>query len=100
MIGFSCGRIIGARFFFQETAVVGRRIVEIEISLFSAFRLGRFDRRRMKVPEASTVSDMLTILEIPVTDVGVLVINGRDGTLDQNLLAGDRVTLIPAIGGG
>ena len=86
--------------FFQETAVVGRRIVEIEISLFSAFRLGRFDRRRMKVPEASTVSDMLTILEIPVTDVGVLVINGRDGTLDQNLLAGDRVTLIPAIGGG
>jgi len=80
--------------------VVGRRIVEIEISLFSAFRLGRFDRRRMKVPEASTVSDMLTILEIPVTDVGVLVINGRDGTLDQNLLAGDRVTLIPAIGGG
>ena len=83
-----------------EDTVVGYETIEIDVSLFSSFRAGRFEKAGVKVPEASTVSDLLAMLKIPADDVGVLVINGRDGTLDQRLIDGDRVTLIPAIGGG
>lgn len=74
--------------------------VEVEVSLFSIFREGRFEKAGVKIQEASTVSVLLERLNIPVEDVGVLVVNGRDGTLDQRLFEGDRVTIVPAIGGG
>lgn len=76
------------------------KTVEVHVSLFSILRKGRFEKAGVKVRQTSTVSGLLSMLNIPVEDVGVLVINGRDGTLDQRLSEGDRVTIMPSIGGG
>jgi sulfur carrier protein ThiS len=46
------------------------------------------------------VLDLLATLAISADDVGVLIVNSRDATYRQRLTDGDRVTLIPAIGGG
>ncbi len=74
--------------------------VLVEVKLFSVFRSGRFASKKVRLTAPSTASDLLAKLEIPEEDVGVLMINGRDGTLRQRLADGDRVTLIPSIGGG
>ena len=74
--------------------------IEVEVSLYSTFRKGRFEKAGMKLPEASKVSDLVSMLGIPAADLGVLLVNGRDGTMDLSLRPGDRITLIPGIGGG
>ncbi len=74
--------------------------MDVDVSLFATFQTGRFDRRRIVLPAGATVSDLLSRLDIPADEVGVLVVNHRDAVLDQPLADGDRVTLIPVIGGG
>ena len=74
--------------------------MQVTVELFSYFRKGRFDRDTVKLPVDATVADLLTRLEINLSEVGVLIINGKHGTAKDRLEMGDRVTLIPIIGGG
>lgn len=74
--------------------------MEVDVTLFATFQKGRFVRRQLTVPEKATVSDLLQLLDIPLDDVGILVVNQRDATFRQPLDEGDRVTIIPVIGGG
>jgi sulfur carrier protein ThiS len=52
------------------------------------------------LPEGAAVADLLDKLQIPLQDVGIVVVNARSGTFQQKLQADDRITLIPPIGGG
>ena len=74
--------------------------MEIEVSLFATFQQGRFVRQRVSLPAKATAVDLLDMLKIAPDDVGILVVNRRDAPLNQSLSEGDRVTLIPVIGGG
>jgi len=74
--------------------------MEIDVKLFATFQTGRFARQQVTVPEKATVSDLLGLLDIAPDDVGILVVNQRDATLKQLLGEGDRITIIPVIGGG
>ncbi len=74
--------------------------MEIDVKLFATFQKGRFARQQLTVPEKATVTDLLHLLNIAADDVGILVVNQRDATLKQSLTEGDRVTIIPVIGGG
>lgn len=74
--------------------------MEVDVKLFATFQKGRFARRQLTVPEKATVSDLLRLLDIAADDVGILVVNHRDATLKQPLDEGDRITIIPVIGGG
>ncbi len=73
---------------------------EVHVSLFSVFRSGRFASGPVRLNGPSTVACLLGRLEIPAEDVGVVMVNGKDGTFGTRLTGGDRVTLIPSIGGG
>ena len=74
--------------------------MQVTVELFSYFRQGRFVQDTGKLPVGATAANLLTRLEINLSEVGVLIINGKHGTAKDRLEMGDRVTLIPIIGGG
>ena len=74
--------------------------MQVAVELFSYFRKGRFKQSSVDLPRGATVADLLMQLQINLSDVGILVINGIPGTTGTLLQSGDRVTLIPIIGGG
>lgn len=74
--------------------------MRVLVSLYSALRTGRFSEAGVELPEGASVTDLLDKLQIPLQDVGVVVVNARSGTFQQKLQADDRITLIPPIGGG
>ena len=74
--------------------------MRVTVELFSYFQEGRFKKNWVELATDSTVADLALQLKIKPTDVGMLVINGKIGTAKTQLQSGDRVTLIPIIGGG
>jgi sulfur-carrier protein len=74
--------------------------MRVLVSLFSTLRIDRFAEAEVELPECAPVTDLLDKLQIPLQDVGIVMVNARSGTFQQKLQADDRITLIPPIGGG
>jgi molybdopterin converting factor small subunit len=74
--------------------------MQVTVELFSYFRQGRSKQNIVELSQGATVADLLMQLQINLSDVDTLVINGTPGTVRTLLQSGDRVTLIPIIGGG
>jgi sulfur carrier protein ThiS len=74
--------------------------MDVDVELFSVFRRDRFRKGRVRLAAGASVADLLALLSVSPDDVGVLMVNGRDGTFGQVLKEGDFVTLIPPMGGG
>jgi sulfur carrier protein ThiS len=74
--------------------------MDVEVSLFESLKDRRPEGGRVTLPTGAVVSDLLAALGIAVADVGILMVNREDGRFDQELRDGDRVTVIPPIGGG
>ncbi len=70
------------------------------VSLYSSLRSGRFAEAEVELPEGAALADLLNKLQIPLQDVGIVMVNARSGTFQQKLQTDDRITLIPPIGGG
>lgn len=74
--------------------------MRITVKLFATFRDGRQKVQILDLPESSTPNEVIEILGIIRSEVAILLINGRDGTLDTRLEENDIVSLFPPIGGG
>ena len=74
--------------------------MEVDVHLFSTLQKKLFRKARVQLQEGARVTDLLTLLVISHDDVGILVVNHRDATFDQQLHEGDAITIIPLIGGG
>jgi molybdopterin synthase sulfur carrier subunit len=74
--------------------------MHVRVSLYSALRINRFAEAEVELPEEATVNDLLEKLDLPLQDIGIVMVNARSGTFQQRLQPGDRITLIPPIGGG
>ena len=74
--------------------------MQVTVELFSYFRKGRFKRDTVELPVDATAADLINRLEINLSEVGILIINGKHGTAKDRLAEGNLVTLIPIIGGG
>ena len=72
----------------------------VEVRLFATFRNGRFKIKKLDLSVDCDVGDVLENLEIPVSEVGILMVNGKNVGFDQKLLDSDVVAIFPAIGGG
>ena len=75
-------------------------MMRVLVSLYSGLRIDRFAEAEVELPEGAAVADLLDKLQIPLQDVGIVVVNARSGTFQQKLQADDRITLIPPVGGG
>ena len=74
--------------------------MQVTIKLFANFRNNRFNKEVRTIAPGITVGAIVTELAIAEEEVGVILINGRHGSLDQALAEDDTLSLFPLIGGG
>ena len=58
------------------------------------------DIRPIDIKPNAAVKDVFKDLGIPLDTPKVIMLNDRQGTLEDVLKAGDRVTVFPPVGGG
>lgn len=74
--------------------------MQIEMRLFATLREGRGKVIPMEAPEGTVVSTLIDRLDIPHQEIAILLVNGRDATLDRILQDGDTISVFPPVGGG
>jgi len=74
--------------------------MNVTVKLFASFRAGRFDIETGDYPEGTTVGDVADGLNLPRTELGIMMINNRHVKLDRILADGDTLALFPLLGGG
>lgn len=72
----------------------------VEVRLFATFREGRFKTKEIEVEAGYSVGDVLGDLEIPIAEVGILMVNGEDSVFERVLNDVDVLAIFPAVGGG
>ncbi len=75
-------------------------MISVEVSLFATLQNNRFQHAEITLEDGASTMDLISHLNIPQKEVGILVVNRKDASFDQALNNGDRVTIIPPIGGG
>ena len=70
------------------------------IKLFASFQRGRFAVETRDYPPFTSVAEIAHDLKIPVTEIGVVLVNARHVELDFCPAAGDILAIFPVIGGG
>jgi sulfur-carrier protein len=80
--------------------IAGGDRVKVTVKLFATFRIGRQKIMEMELPQGTVTQNIIDELGIDKSDVAILLINGRDGQLDRELVSGDLVALFPPVGGG
>lgn len=74
--------------------------MKITVKLFASFRTGRFEIKTADYPPGTTVADVADSLNLPQSELGIMMINNRHVKLDRLLEAGDTLALFPLLGGG
>ena len=74
--------------------------MQITVKLFANFRVNRFKEGTREYQDQTRVRDIVSELEIPEPEVGIIFINGRNASLDRVLSEGDTLSLFPLVGGG
>ncbi|MEN1760460.1 MoaD/ThiS family protein [Anoxynatronum sibiricum] len=74
--------------------------MKIKVRLFATLREGRDKEMMVEGPEGMTCRQIIDQLTIPEEEVAILLVNGRDGHLDNPLKPEDVVSIFPPVGGG
>jgi sulfur-carrier protein len=74
--------------------------MQVTVKLFASFRTGRTPMEVCDYPAGTTVGDVVAEKGIPVTELGIMLINCRHVHLDRDLVDGDLLSIFPLLGGG
>ena len=74
--------------------------MKIELRLFATLREKRQKVTTLEVPEGTSAEELVDSLEIPQSEIAILMINGRHSKLNAILQDGDVISLFPPVGGG
>jgi molybdopterin converting factor small subunit len=74
--------------------------MEITVKLFATFRTGRFTLENREYPEGTTVRQIVRELEIPESELGILLVNSRHVDLERVMADGETLAIFPLLGGG
>jgi molybdopterin converting factor small subunit len=74
--------------------------MQLEIRLFATLKKFHPQLDGVKLEEGATVRDFIEKAEIPLSEVAIIMINGRHVELDHRLCDGETLALFPAIAGG
>ena len=74
--------------------------MQITVKLFASFRNDRFSMAQRVLPEGTDCRSVVLDLGLREEEIGIIMINGRHGVLQQGLAAGDVLSLFPLLGGG
>ena len=72
----------------------------IEVRLYATLREGRGKIVMLEPEKAANARAVLNLLEIPVEDVAILLINGFHRRPEDTIKDGDVLALFPPVGGG
>jgi len=75
-------------------------VLKVVVKLFASLRNAGEKELTLEVDEASTVLDIIDILEIPMENVAIIMINGRRKEAGTEIFNHDIVSLFPPVGGG
>lgn len=74
--------------------------MEVNVKLFATLRDGRFKEEKAKLEDNTPIKDVINKYNIPVEEVRICLVNGRDADFNQSLKNGDTLSLFPPVGGG
>lgn len=74
--------------------------MQVNVKLFATLREGRFKQETTELESNSRVLDVLKKYELPLEEVAICLVNGRDADNEHMLQNGDTVSLFPPVGGG
>lgn len=74
--------------------------MNITIKLFATFRFGRFAAATRYYPPQTQISEIIDELQIPDSEISMIMLNGRHADPDQLLRDGDSLALFPLVAGG
>ena len=74
--------------------------MQVTLKLFATFRNGRFKVEERELPAGTRCRQVVADLGLSDDEIGIIMINGRHGMLDQEILPGDVLSLFPLVGGG
>ena len=74
--------------------------MQVTVKLFASFRAGRFDIELHDYPAGTTVADVADGLNLPQSELGIIMVNSRHVKLEYVLLERDTLALFPLLGGG
>ena len=74
--------------------------MQVTVKLFASFRVGRFEIESRDYPAGTTVADVADSLNLPHSELGIMMINSRHVKLEHVLLECDTLALFPLLGGG
>ena len=72
----------------------------IEVRLFATLRQGRQKVYHVESSSVKTVQDIMDVLDVPRSEVNIMLINGFHQKPETPVKDGDIVSLFPAVGGG
>lgn len=74
--------------------------MKLTVQLFATFRNGRFKEAQMQFAEKTTLGQVVAELGITIGEVGMVLVNGRHASMDQELCEGQLIALFPMLSGG
>jgi sulfur-carrier protein len=74
--------------------------MQVTVKLFASFRTGRTPKETRDYPVGTTVADVVAEQEIPVAEIGIMLVNSRHVHLDRELADGETLAIFPLLGGG
>ena len=72
----------------------------IEVRLFATLRQGRQKVYQVESSSVKTVQDIMDVLDVPRSEVNIMLINGFHQKPETEVKDEDVVSLFPAVGGG
>lgn len=72
----------------------------ITVRLFATLRMYGEKEQKVTAEASVTPGDIIDRLRLPVSEVAIVMINGRHAILEAALNDGDVLSLFPAVGGG
>jgi sulfur-carrier protein len=74
--------------------------MHVTVKLFATFRNGRFKVEERELPEGADCRSVVLSLGLTEEEIGIIMLNGRHGELDDKLANNDILSLFPLVGGG
>ena len=74
--------------------------MQVTVKLFATFRTGRFAIEKREYPDGTTVGQIVRELEIPESELGILMVNSRHVDLQRVMADGEALAIFPLVGGG
>jgi molybdopterin converting factor small subunit len=74
--------------------------MEIAVTLHTPLQFNGLSKATIGLETPATIDTLLNLLSIEQYEVGSVYVNGTSTTFNHSLFDGDRVSLLPLIGGG